>query len=57
MIGKLTGVGYKKSDPNMAQFLKEWNKFFPYLLRNDQWKMDGECPHIVEISTCKKYFY
>lgn len=52
-MGKLTGVGYKKSDPNMSQFLKEWNKFFPYLLKSDQWKMDGEYPHIVEVTTCK----
>lgn len=56
-MGKLTSIGYKKSDPNMAEFLKEWNKFFPHLLKGDQWKVDGECPQIVEIFTCKIYFF
>lgn len=53
LTGKLTGNGYKYSDPNMARFLNEWNNFFPHHWKRDQWKMDGEYPHVVEVLTCK----
>ncbi|KFM58760.1 Mediator of RNA polymerase II transcription subunit 13-like protein, partial [Stegodyphus mimosarum] len=51
MEGKLTGVGYKYSDTNMANLLNSWHQFYPYAVRKDKMKIDNELPNVVEVIT------
>ncbi|XP_015914163.1 mediator of RNA polymerase II transcription subunit 13 isoform X2 [Parasteatoda tepidariorum] len=47
--GKLTGVGYKYSDPNMARFMNNWHMFYPHPHRKNRKPIDTEVPNIVEV--------